>query len=48
MVIKNLIIKMEKIIVKDENTGVTFIFNSHKDKEKFFECWDDLVKGVKV
>ena len=34
------------IRVFDQVTLKYFIFKNHKDKEKFFECWDDLVVKV--
>lgn len=38
---------MKKINVVDNETGVTFIFKSHKDKEAFFDLWDKLeIKAI--
>jgi hypothetical protein len=36
-----------RIKVFDEITERTFIFNSHADKRKFFDAWDDYVVEVK-
>lgn len=34
------------IKVIDSITGKIFVFKSHKDKEKFFYKWDELVVDV--
>ena len=37
---------MTEIKVTDSITKKTFVFKSQEDKEKFFDCWDELVVRV--
>lgn len=34
------------IKILDSVTGKTFVFDSHEDKIKFFDTWDELVVDV--